>query len=191
MTDVPKAHTALVLGASVSSSGALSPVLQERAATAVALYRAGKVQRILVTGDNSTLQYNEVYPVGKYLLAQGVPQRDIFLDYAGFDTYSSMYRARYVFGVTSMIVPTQHFHLPRALFVARTLGIEAYGVDVARPHETYTLNALRELPATAKAVVDVLRGRLPIYMGSKVSVFGDGTTTWVGGALPPRLILSR
>jgi SanA protein len=177
--NVPQTQVAVVLGASVTTTGVLSQVLQERADAALMLYRAHKVEKILVTGDNSTLEHNEVYPVGKYLLAAGVPQRDIFLDYAGFDTYSSMYRARAVFGVQSMTIVSQRFHLPRALFIAHTLGLSAYGVDVSG-NETYIINSLREIPATAKAAADLLFGRVPQYLGDTFPITGDGSQTWVG-----------
>src|SRR4051812_11407139 len=97
--EVPAEQVALVLGASIRPNGSLSPVLAERADAAIALYTAHKVSKILVSGDNAKLEYNEVYPVGKYLVSHGVPVFDIFLDYAGFDTYSSMYRAKNIFGV--------------------------------------------------------------------------------------------
>lgn len=175
-----KKDAALVLGASTKSTGELSPVLEERALGALALYRAGIVKKILVSGDNSTLQYNEVYPVGKYLLAQGVPEQDVFLDYAGFDTYSSMYRAKKIFGVSSMIVTSQRFHLPRALFIARSMGIDAVGLDVSAQADDYSQNALREVPATVKAVVDLLTHRIPQHLGPTFFIEGDGSATWVG-----------
>ncbi len=179
---VPKTQAALVLGASVTSAGVLSAVLQERADAAVALYNAGKVVKILVTGDDSTLAYDEVYPVGKYLVAAGVPKQDIFLDYAGFDTYSSMYRAREVFGVSSLTVVTQRFHLPRALYIARALGLQAYGVDVAEPGEMYLQNALREIPASLKALGDIVFKRVPKYLGPQFLITGSGAATWVGSS---------
>lgn len=178
---LPKAEVALVPGASVASNGTLSPVLKERADTAAGLYEAGTVSKILVTGDNSTLQYDEVYPVGKYLQALGIPQKDIFLDYAGFDTYSSMYRARDVFGVTSVLVVSQRYHLPRAVFIARSLGLAAYGVD-ASSGEKYLAYSLREIPASIKAALDLMFARVPKYLGTTFPVSGDGTATWVGSS---------
>ena len=178
--DAPSEQVALVLGASIRSNGVLSPVLQERADAAIELYDAHKVSKILVSGDNSTLNYNEVYPVGKYLVSKGVPTADIFLDYAGFDTYSSMYRAKNIFGVSSMVVTSQRFHLPRALFVARALGVQAVGLDASGTHDSYLFNALREIPATSKAVFDLLTHRVPQYLGPTFFVTGDGDATWVG-----------
>ncbi|MEI7720110.1 MAG: ElyC/SanA/YdcF family protein [bacterium] len=176
----PNAQVAIVLGASISSNGTLSPVLKERADAAYALYVAKKVSKILVSGDNGTLHYDEVYPVGKYLLAKGIPKEDIFLDYAGFDTYSSMYRARHVFVVSSAIIVSQAFHLPRALFIARAVGLSAVGMDAAKPEDHYLSNVLREVPASLKAVWDVFSNRVPKYMGPEISVAGSAVDTWVG-----------
>src|SRR6185437_7338729 len=128
---VPTTEAAIVLGASVTGGGQLSEVLKERADEAVALYKAHKVSKILVTGDNATVSYNEVDPTGKYLQMQGVAPQDIFLDHAGFDTYSSMYRARDVFDVASVTIVSQSFHLPRAVYLARSFGLDAYGVDAS------------------------------------------------------------
>lgn len=176
----PKAQVALVLGASVASNGTLSPVMKERADRAATLYESGVVSKILVTGDNSTLQYDEVYPVGKYLLALGIPQQDIFLDYAGFDTYSSMYRARDVFGVRRLLVVSQQYHLPRALFIARALGLDAYGADASQG-EKYFYYSVREIPASLKAALDIASGRMPKYLGEQFPVSGSSSTTWLGG----------
>jgi len=173
---VPQTEVALVLGASVAG-GQLSSILAARADTAIALYKAGKVAKILVTGDNGALNHDEVTPVRKYLLDAGIPAGDIFLDHAGFDTYSSMYRARSVFEVKSMTIVTQDFHLPRAVFLARTLGVEAYGVVAAEdPGGFY--NYLREVPASWKALLDLALRREPKYLGSLIPISGDGSTTW-------------
>ncbi|MEI6864113.1 MAG: ElyC/SanA/YdcF family protein [Candidatus Adlerbacteria bacterium] len=177
----PHAEVALVLGASVSSSGKLSAVMAERADKAVQLYKAKTVEKILVTGDNSTLSYDEVYPVGKYLLIQGVPEEDIFLDYAGFDTYSSMYRAREVFDVTSVVVVSQAFHLRRAVFIARSLGLDATGIDASQG-EKYLWYTVREIPASIKAVLDLWSMRVPKYLGAQFPVSGSSSATWLGSS---------
>jgi SanA protein len=175
----PREEVALVPGASVGSNGTLSAVLKERADKAAELYKDGIVSKILVTGDNSTLQYDEVYPVGKYLLARGISEQDIFLDYAGFDTYSSMYRAKYVFDAGTVLIVSQAYHLPRAVFIARSLGLDAYGVDASHG-EKYILYSLREIPAYMKALFDLLVHRVPEYLGGPFPVSGDGRDTWVG-----------
>ncbi len=173
---VPNTDVALVLGASVFR-GSPSPILAERADVAIALYQEGKVGKILVTGDNGALTHDEVTPVRKYLLDAGVASQDIFLDHAGFDTYSSMYRAREVFLVRSLTIVTQDFHLPRALWIARHLGLNAYGV-VAEGGEHSQYDYVREIPASIKAFFDVLTDRQPKYLGPTIPLSGNGEETW-------------
>lgn len=172
--DLPVSQTAILLGAYVSPNGVLSTVLRDRADTAIMLYREGKVDTILVTGDDGSVDYNEVNPIREYLLDKGVPSRAIFLDHAGFDTYSSMYRARDVFMVDSAIIVTQSFHLPRAVFIAKRLGIDAYGIS-ADKREYLFKNSVRELFASVKAYIDVLYNRTPKYLGEKIPITGDSS----------------
>ena len=173
VNDVPATVVALVPGAALAKGGALSSIFVARVEGAVALYTAKKVSKILVSGDNSTISHNEVDPARDYLIAHGVPAEDIFLDYAGFDTYSSMYRARDIFGVTTMIVVTQSFHLPRAVFIARHLGIEAYGLRTDIPNLS-PANYVREIFANEKAVLELLLGRSPKFLGESIPITGDG-----------------
>lgn len=173
-TGLPKTTVAIVLGASVEDNEP-SPILAERANAAIQLFEDGKVSKILVTGDNATTNYNEVNPVQRYLLAAGIPPQDIFLDHAGFDTYSSMYRAKAIFDATSAVVVTQDFHLPRAVFTARALGIEAYGYDAGAGS---IWDYLREIPASAKALWDIATHRVPEYLGQQYPLTGDGQATW-------------
>lgn len=172
---VPKAQVAIVLGASVYR-GKPSPVLERRAARAVELYRAGTVQKILVTGDNGALTHDEVTPVRKYLIDVGVPAEDIFLDHAGFDTYSSMFRAQAIFEAESAVIVTQNFHLPRSLYIARHLGLTAYGVTASG--DGSEKDYAREIPASVKALLDLLIAREPRYLGEAYPLSGDGTATW-------------
>lgn len=174
--DVPHAQAALVLGASVMRNGTLSPVLEARADAAADLYKAGVVDKIVVTGDNSDVTHNEVNPTGTYLMGLGVPKEDIFLDHAGFDTYSSMYRAHEVFGLSSVVVVSQKFHLPRALFAAQQLGMEATGLVAPGEGELY--NWVREAPAILKTYWDLYIDRQPQYLGEKVDITGDGSSSW-------------
>lgn len=131
------------------------------------------MSKILVSGDNSSVTDNEVNPVRLYLLSHGVPDKDIFLDHAGFDTYSSMYRARDIFGVTSILITSQSFHLPRAVFIARELGIQAYGVNADVGH-TFFNNYVREVFADEKAVFDLVFHTKPKYLGDPIPITGDG-----------------
>ncbi|MDO8553001.1 MAG: ElyC/SanA/YdcF family protein [bacterium] len=174
---IPSAQAAVIPGAAVSSKGELSPIFKDRADTAVVLYRAGKVSKILVSGDNSTVSHNEVNPVRKYLLAAGIPDEDIFLDHAGFDTYSTMYRAREIFRADSLIIATQSFHLPRAIFLARSLGLKTYGLK-ANSEPSLSKNYVREILANEKAIIDLMVDRKPKYLGDEIPLTGDGRSTF-------------
>lgn len=166
--DVPARTVVIVPGAAILRSGALSAVFLDRANAAIALYEAGKGQKILVSG-NGTADHNEVNPARKYLLSQGIPEADIYLDEAGFDTYSTMYRAHEIFGVTSAVIATQTFHLPRSLFVARSVGIDAVGYRSDNVH-LLARNEMRESLARVKAVWDVVMHRIPELLGDKVFI---------------------
>ena len=172
-TQAPNTEVALIPGAAIYKDGSLSAVFRDRVDMAIKLYEAKKVTKILVSGDNSTDSHNEVNPVRLYLLSKGIPDQDIFLDHAGFDTYSSMYRARDIFGVTSITITTQSFHLPRSVFIARRLGIQTYGVNADVTHIRFR-NYVREMLADEKAVLDLVFGRKPKYLGDKIPITGDG-----------------
>lgn len=169
--DLPPAHTAIVLGAGLLTSGKLSLIFKDRVDIAAELYKIGKVKTILITGDDSTPTHNEVNPARDYLMTKGVPSEAIFLDHAGFDTYSSMYRAREIFLVDSAIVITQSFHLPRSVFLARNLSIDAYGTP-ADQHAYRFKNNIREVIANVKAVFNVLYQRKPKYLGEEIPITG-------------------
>ena len=124
--DVPAAPVALVFGCGYSAAGP-SPVMYDRVATAAELYHAGKVRKLLLTGDNSQSNYNEPEMMRQTALRLGVPNKDIILDRAGLCTYDSIYRAKFLFKVSSAILVSQAYHLPRALFIARQLGLDAVG----------------------------------------------------------------
>lgn len=168
--DIP---VAIVLGASVYSDGTLSPLLEERAVAAFDLYKAGRVKKILVSGDNHVSNYNEVIPIREYLVEKGIPTEDLFTDFAGFDTYDTMYRAVRIFDVKNALIVTQSFHLPRAIFAARNVGLDAYGVP-ADKSSSYIRNNLREFFATAKTYFEVVTDAPSLFLGRQISIEGDG-----------------
>lgn len=177
--DLPDADAVLVLGAAVYRNGEMSAVFNDRASVALEVYNAGKVRKILVSGDHSRGDYDEVNIAKKFFLKNGVPGEDIFVDYAGFDTYSSVYRAKEVFQVKSLIISTQNFHLPRALYLARQLGIEAYGISAdLRAYDLGFHNVLRENAARAKAFWDIITNSKPRYLGNIIPITGDGRASW-------------
>lgn len=149
---------AIVFGAGLAPGGGPSPVLYDRVATAADLYRAGRVRKLLVTGDNRFVEYNEPEVMRETARSLGVPDGDIVLDYAGRRTYDSVYRARNIFEVRRAIVVTQAFHIDRALYLCNAIGIDAIGVAADRRHysdSAETWWSLREIPAMAGAWLDV------------------------------------
>ena len=177
--DVPARRVAIVFGALVHADGRLSAMLGDRVATGAALYHAGKVDVLLMTGDNHVITYNEPEAMRQYALSLGVPDDAIVLDYAGRRTYDSCYRARDIFRVDEAILVTQRFHLDRALLTCNALGVDAIGVaaDAQRPEgynfATLWFSQTRELPATAVAVLDVVRHPKPPILGDPLPIFGD------------------
>lgn len=154
---VPPAETVIVLGASVHADGKLSAILKDRVDTAFDLYQQNKVENILVSGDHKTDDYNEVNAMGNYLLKLGVPEENILLDHAGFDTYDSMYRSGAVFGIEDAIVVTQQFHLPRTIFIAKNLDLPYKGLAArSQAYETTNRIKRRELFANFKALYEVI-----------------------------------
>lgn len=169
--DVPTERVALVLGARVYANGRLSGMLRDRVETAVALYHAGKVQKLLMSGDNGSVEYNEPDAMMAHAIALGVPAEDVQPDYAGRRTYDSCYRAHAIFQVESLVIVTQAFHLPRALFLCSQLGIPAVGV--AADQSTYDPRSLawsetREVAATFFALLDVVRRAPPAVLGDPI-----------------------
>lgn len=169
---VPSTPVAIVFGAGLQPDGRPSLMLADRVDAAVELYRAGKVGRILMTGDNSKPGYDEVSAMKQRAVARGVPSDLVNLDYAGFRTYDSAYRAKAVFGIEQAVLVTQRYHLPRALFLARSFGIEAVGLAAGQDHyrgqEYYNLRELAALSASWYEV-NVTRPE-PRYLGDPVDL---------------------
>lgn len=162
---------ALVFGSSVKSRKPNS-ILQERLDTAAALYSAGKVKKMLLSGDNRTVDYNEPQAMKVYLMSKGVPEGDLILDHAGRRTYDSCYRARYIFNLNSVIIVTQTFHLPRALYLCDALGLDAMGIAADEEYPiAWWQGYIREVPATIQAWIDItFRKPLPL-LGKPEKVF--------------------
>jgi SanA protein len=174
VTDAPSKPVAIVFGAGLWRDGSPSPVLRDRVRTAAELYFAGKVQKLLMSGDNSTIYHNEPAAMRQYALELGVPDEAIVLDYAGRRTYDTCLRAREVFGVTDVVLVTQKFHLPRAVFTCNMLGVEGVGVDADRQiyrRRSLLFWNLRELPATATALWDLFISPPPVVLGQREPIF--------------------
>lgn len=173
ITELHEADAILLPGASVRSNGLLSPIYKERADKAAQLYVMGKAGAILVSGDNGEVNYNEVTPAVAYLTKEkGIPASDVFSDYAGFDTYNSVYRAKEIFEVESVIVVSQAEYLPRALYLAKEVGIEVQGVSAG--DELNLFGWFRERFASIKAFFDAVTHHESKFLGSKIPISGDG-----------------
>lgn len=169
---VPAAPVAIVFGAGVQPDGNPTWMLSDRVDAAADLYRAGKVGRLLMTGDNSRSDYDEVTAMKRRAVDRGVPADRVNLDYAGFRTYDSCYRAAAIFGVRKAVLVTQRYHLPRALFLARSLGIDAVGLAAgidSYPRQDYY--NLRELAAQSVSWYEVnLIHPMPRYLGEPINL---------------------
>lgn len=169
--DAPPARVAIVFGARVYGNDRLSAMLRDRVDTAIGLYRAGKVDKILVSGDNQTMEYDEPSAMRAYALAQGVPAEAIQPDFGGRRTYDTCYRAAAIFQVDEAVLVTQRFHLPRALLLCENLGISVVGVAADR--RAYDPRSIawsegRELPALVAALLDLVRRAPPPVLGEPI-----------------------
>jgi SanA protein len=180
--NVPAKRIAIVFGAGLSRNGNPSPELGDRVATAAELYRAGKVDKLLMSGDNRYLDYNEPGSMRKYAMQLGVPTQAIVQDYAGRRTYDTCYRAGHIFGVQEAVLVTQEYHLPRALYICNSMGLHAIGVIANRTDSTYIYGNLRELPASLAALWEVnVSHPLPV-LGNPEPIFpSDGPASSHGG----------
>ncbi|MBL8205332.1 MAG: YdcF family protein [Blastocatellia bacterium] len=164
-------RVAIVFGAAVYQDD-LSTVLEDRVKTAIALYKAGKVDRILVSGDNRTPEYNEPKAMADYLLSHAVDEKDIVIDYAGRSTYETCKRAKEIFVVNQAILITQRTHISRALYLANSLGLESIGVIADRQNygsET-AYQQMREVGASLKAFLNIHFVPPPVVLGEKIPI---------------------
>ena len=168
----------LVLGCAVWANNEPSPMLKDRLDTAIELYRKGAAPKLLLSGDNSVKEYSEPDCMLAYALKQGVPAEDIFLDFAGFSTYDSVYRANAIFRADRMIVVTQKYHLFRALKICDSLGITAKGAaSNQRQYKRRCFREVREVLARDKDLVKGLLKPEPTFLGEEIPIDGDGTVT--------------
>jgi SanA protein len=172
---LPGVTVALVLGAApIGPEGGPNRYFVYRLDAAAALYKAGKVKYLLVSGDNSRPDYDEPTAMRAGLIERGVPAEAIYRDFAGFRTWDSVVRVEEVFGQTRVIVVSQRFHLSRAIFLARQQGIEAWGFearDVARAYSIVTI--LRRYPSALRAYFDVWFDTPPKYAGPRIVIGRD------------------
>ena len=168
----------IVLGAYVSPNGTVSEMLRDRLDVGALLYKTGKAPKIIVSGDHGQKNYDEVNAMRNYLLEKGIPSEDIFMDHAGFNTYNSLYRARDIFLVEKPIIVSQKYHVVRANYIAKNLGLDPAGIG-ADPYRYYGMNTylLREYAARYRAFLDCLFRSKPKFLGEVIPVTGSGEAT--------------
>ncbi|MDF2961380.1 MAG: hypothetical protein K0S39_3115 [Paenibacillus sp.] len=179
LEDAPQADAILVLGAKVHPDGRVSEILGDRLKVALELRDAGKSDKFIVSGDHGRIAYDEVNAMRGFLEQRDVKAEHIFMDHAGFSTYESMYRARDIFKAKKILIVTQQYHLMRAVYTARQLGMDAYGV--ASDKQIYAKMAqyqIREVLARNKdfAYLHLLKPE-PTYLGEPIPITGDGRLT--------------
>ncbi len=168
----------MVLGCGVRQDGSPSGMLKDRLEEGIGLYKGGASDRLLMSGDHGRKDYDEVNLMKQYAVEAGIPSENIFMDHAGFSTYESMYRARDIFQVKKIVIVTQNYHMYRALFVARSMGMEAYGVaSDPRSYGGQLLRDVRELLARPKDLIYTVVKPKPTYLGEAIPVNGNGNVT--------------
>ena len=165
----------LILGAGVRIDGSPTKMLADRLEVGTALYKKGAAPKILLSGDNGHVEYNELKAMRRYVMDAGVPEKDIFMDYAGFSTYESMYRAKAVFCVKRAIVVTQKYHISWALYVGEKLGIDVCGVTSDQAVYRMQFNReIREIFARDKDFIKCIYKPEPTFLGEKIPITGNG-----------------
>lgn len=168
----------IVLGCQVRPDGSLSDMLHDRLSRGVELYEVGVSSKILMSGDHGGLYYNEVGAMKQYAVENGVPSEDVFMDHAGFSTYETVYRAKEIFRARKVVIVTQEYHLHRALYIAKQLGLEAYGVSSdLRTYSGQYKRDVREVLARCKDFAMCMFKPEPTYLGDAIPIDGNGDIT--------------
>ena len=167
----------LILGAGIWGDKP-SPMLEDRLTQGISLYKNGVSNKIIMSGDHSKKDYDEVNVMKKFAIDEEVQSEDIFMDHAGFSTYESIYRAKEIFKAKKIVIVTQKYHLYRALYIANKLGIEAYGVSSdPRKYVGQTSREIREILARDKDFIKCIFKPQPTYLGETIPVSGNGNQT--------------
>jgi vancomycin permeability regulator SanA len=168
----------LILGCGVHSDGSPSDMLHDRLRRGVELYELGAAPKLLMSGDHGRKGYDEVDAMKHFAVDAGIDSDDVFMDHAGFSTYESMYRAKEIFQAKRIIIVTQEYHLYRAIYIAESLGLEAYGVSSDyRAYSGQFRMDVREILARVKDFgICVIRPK-PTFLGEAIPIWGDGNLT--------------
>ena len=172
LKSTPATRAAVVFGAGLNPDGTPTTVLRDRVKTAHQLYQAGKIEKILMSGDNRFIDYNEPGAMKAYAVEKGIPEEDIVLDYDGRRTYDTCYRAKAIFQLSEVILVTQEFHLPRALYTCNALGLDSWGVSAdLRPYRDAGFWKIREILASLVAFIQVHITRPEPVLGDLEPIF--------------------
>lgn len=179
LEEIPTCDAILILGAKVTGDTP-SAILRDRLDKGCELYFAGVADRIIMSGDHGRVNYDEVNAMKAYAVSKGVPEEHIFTDHAGFDTYDSVYRAKKIFLCEKIVVVTQQFHINRAVFLASSVGLEAYGVTCSEEgyRPTRFTTDVREPLARVKAVASAVFKPKPTYLGESIPIYGEASASW-------------
>lgn len=168
----------LVLGCGVRDDGTPSDMLRDRLERSLELYFTGVAPKLLMSGDHGRVEYDEVNIMKQYAMDKGVPSEDIFMDHAGFSTYESIYRAKEIFCADNIVIVTQEYHLYRALYLAKSFGLEAHGVSSDYYiYQGQRMREVREILARNKDFFYGVFHPYPTYLGEAIPVSGDGNLT--------------
>ena len=167
----------VVLGAGIRNNKP-SPMLEDRLLTAIELYKNKIAPKILVSGDHEYKDYDEVNVMKSYLIENGIPSEDIFMDHAGISSYDSIYRTKIIFKANKVIIVTQKYHLYRSLYIAKSIDLNAYGVSATkREYINQAKRDFREIAARIKDFFKCLIKPEPTYLGEVIPIIGNGDRT--------------
>lgn len=176
--DLENVDCILVLGCGVRDDGSPSDMLHDRLRRSMELYEKGTSTKLLMSGDHGRKGYDEVDAMKAFAVEAGVPSENVFMDHAGFSTYESMYRAKEIFQAKKIVIVSQEYHLYRAIYIAESLGMEAYGVSANyRNYRNQDGMDKREMLARGKDVFSCIFKPEPTYMGETIPIRGDGNLT--------------
>jgi len=176
--EIQDADAIVILGCQVKEDGSLSLMLKDRLDKGIELYKNGVAPKIIVSGDHTRENYDEVNAMKNYLIENQIPSTDIFMDHAGIATYDTMYRAKNIFGVDKCIVVTQEYHLYRSIYIGEKLGMETYGFAAKKVNYVgQTGRDIREILARNKDFVKCIFKPKSKYLGETIPVSGNGDIT--------------
>lgn len=175
--EVPQSNVGIIFGAGINGQKP-SKFLKDRLDKGILLYKSKKINKILLSGDNGNTAHDELTVMKKYCYSKGVDTTKIYIDYAGFDTYSTLYRAKYIFKIKSAVLISQEYHLNRAVYIGNKLGVKSIGLSANMGvYRSYRYVCFREYFSIFKSVIDVARNREPHFLGNEININGISNYT--------------